>query len=156
MRTDWHEHIQRYANGQAGAEESAALQAALIEDAKLRALYLEYMNLDVALAAAAEATQITENGIDETADSHPRARPVQYGRWLGGAAAACVGLFVIGMLSRRSNPSPTPPDVAAACSRTRQAITRLFVEPPQVFPAWASPTDSMLDQQPILKMELPL
>ena len=53
MNNDWHAQIQCYMNGQAGAEEVAALQAALQADAGLRALYLDYMNLDAALGAAA-------------------------------------------------------------------------------------------------------
>jgi anti-sigma factor RsiW len=64
MKNHWHEDIQQYLNGQANAEEASALQAALGEDAELRALYLDYINLDVALAAAAEAATITENGMD--------------------------------------------------------------------------------------------
>ena len=54
MKSHWHEQIQRYVNGLASPAEAAALQAALNQDAELRALYLDYMNLDVALSAAAE------------------------------------------------------------------------------------------------------
>jgi anti-sigma factor RsiW len=149
MKHHWHEQIQRYVSGQASAEEVAALQAALNEDAELRALYLDYMNLDVALGAAAEAAMGAENGMGGIA-TFPRS-PTQssrhYRRWLAAAAAACVALLVFGMLPRHRNPSPTPPDVAA-CSVTQEAIERLSVEPPSVFPAWASPTASMLDQPP--------
>jgi hypothetical protein len=155
MTHHWHEHIQRYASGQAGAEEAAALQAALNENAELRALYLDYMNLDVALSAAAEAATIAENGISGIA-TFPRS-PAQssphYGRWLA-AAAACLALAMIGILPRHRDPSPTRPDVAAACSRTQEAIARLSLEPPSVFPAWASPTASMLDQPPPPKWDL--
>ena len=147
MKDHWHEQIQRYAGGQASAKEAAALQAALNENAELRALYLDYMNLDVALGAAAEAATIAENGIGRIATS-PRAparSSPHYGRWLA-AAAACLALAVIRLLPRHHNPSPTRPDVVAVCSRTQAAIARLSVEPPSVFPAWASPTASILDQ----------
>jgi hypothetical protein len=150
MKNHWHEQMQRYASGQASAEEAAALQAALNEDAELRALYLDYMNLDVALGAAAEAAMGAENGMGGIATS-PRS-PTQssrhYWRRLAAAATACVALVAFGLLPRHRNPSPTPLDVVAACSVTQEAIARLSVEPPSVFPAWASPTASMLDQPP--------
>jgi hypothetical protein len=154
MKNNWHEQIQRYAGGQASAEEVAALQAALNENAELRTLYLDYMNLDVALGAAAEAATITQNGIGRIATSprSPARSSLHYGLWL--AAAACAALVMIGMLPGHRNPSPAHPDVAAACSRTQEAIARLSVEPPSVFPAWASPTASMLDQPPPLKWDL--
>ena len=58
MNTDWHDIIQRYIAGTLADEESAALQDALKADAELRALYLDYMNLDVALEAAAGAAEM--------------------------------------------------------------------------------------------------
>ena len=153
MKNQLHEHVQRYLNGQATAEEAAALQAALSEDAELRALYLDYMNLDVALAAAAEAVTINENGMDEIAilpRSPTQSSPHSWRR-LAAATAACVALVVFGMLARHRNPLPTPPGVVAACSGIQEAIARLSVEPPSAFPAWASPTASMLDQPPPTK-----
>ena len=149
MNNHWHEHIQRYVNGQADAAEAAALQAALAADAELRALYLDYMNLDVALGAAAEAATMAENGAGGTA-TLPRS-PAQSSphtwRWL--AAAACAALLAFAMMPRGRNPSPSRPDVAAACCSAQESIARLSVEPPSSFPAWASPTESMLDQPPI-------
>ncbi len=58
MNTDWHELIHRYIAGTTSAEETTALQEALKTDANLRALYLDYMNLDVALEAKAEAAEM--------------------------------------------------------------------------------------------------
>jgi hypothetical protein len=147
MKSHWHEQIQRYANGQSSAEEAAALEAALNEDAELRALYLDYMNLDVALSAAAEAATITEIKIGK-ANSFPRpsARWSSHPwRWVA-AAAACAALIVFAMLPRHHDPSPSRPDIAATISSTQGAIARLSVEPPSLFPEWVSVTDSMLDQ----------
>ena len=147
MKNDWHEQIQRYVNGQASAEEAAALEAALYEDLELRALYLDYMNLDVALGAAAEAASITENGcggITASPRSLAHSSPHHW-RWFA-AVAACAALVAFVMVSRHRNPSRTRPDVAAACSSAQEAIARLSVEPPSSFPAWESPTASMLDQ----------
>ena len=98
-------------NGQASAEEAAALQAALNEDAELRALYLDYMNLDVALGAAAEAATITENGMGGIA-TFPRS-PAQssphYWRWLAAAAAACAALVMFGDAAQTSQPFADAP-----------------------------------------------
>ena len=63
MKRYWHEQIQRYVAGESTQEETIALQQALKDDAELRALYLDYLNLDVALGAAAEAEAMTGNGI---------------------------------------------------------------------------------------------
>lgn len=57
MKTDWQDSIQRYADGRASAEEVAALQNAMREDAGLRAQFLDYVNLDESLAAAAAARE---------------------------------------------------------------------------------------------------
>ena len=152
MKNHWHEQIQRYVDGQASAEEVAALQAALNENAELRALYLDYMNLDVALGAAAEAATIAENGIARitTCPRYPLIRHRTTG--VGLRRRRVLALVIDRMLSRHRNPSPTRPDIAAVCSSTQEAIARLSVEPPSSFPAWASPTASMLDQPPTSKM----
>ena len=157
MKNHWHEQIQRYVNGQATAEDVAALQAALNEDAQLRALYLDYINLDVALDAAAEAATITQSETARMA-TLPRspARPSSHNwRWIVAAVATatCVVLLTIAMLASHRNPSLTPPDVAAACSQTQESIARISVELPSVLPAWASPTASMLEQPPIPQWE---
>lgn len=54
MSAHWHDAIQRYMAGSATREESEALQDALKNDAELRLLYLDYLNLDLALEAKAE------------------------------------------------------------------------------------------------------
>jgi hypothetical protein len=155
MRNHWHEQIQRYVNGQAGAGEVAALQAALDEDADLRALYLDYMNLDVALGAAAEAATGADGAIGgiTTCQRSPDQSSRHYRRWLA-AAAACTALLVFALLPGHHKPSRAPPDIVAACSSAQEAIARLFVEPPSSFPAWVSPTAPMLDQSRISEGDL--
>lgn len=147
MNTDWHEQIQRYMTGDATPEEIAALEQALKDDAELRALYLDYLNLDVALGAAAEAATITENGTGKTMTfPRPAARPSpHYWRWLG-ATAACAALVMSAMLLKHRDASHGHPDIVATISSTQNAIARLSIEPPSLFPAWASPTDSLLDE----------
>ena len=53
MNHDWHDLIQRYIAGTLADHDALALQDALKSDEDLRALYLDYMNLDVALEAHA-------------------------------------------------------------------------------------------------------
>ena len=139
MKEHWQEQILRHANGQSSAEESAALEAALHDDAELRAWYLDYMNLDVALGAAAEAAAGAENGFGGAATSP------QHWRWLA-TAAACAALFLVAALLAHRPPPPERPDVAAACASVQSAIERLSIEVPSSFPAWASPTAGMLEQ----------
>ncbi|MBI5394030.1 MAG: hypothetical protein HZA91_01905 [Verrucomicrobia bacterium] len=99
MKTNWHECIQRYVNGQATPEEAAALQKALKEDAEMRALYLDYMNLDVALGAAAEAAAMTGNLPARAQASQIMARTSGWHAWLSwrpftaAAAGLVAGLF---------------------------------------------------------------
>ncbi len=141
MKNPWHELIQRYADGQATAEEAASLEEALKHDADLREWYL-----DVALAAAAEATvpPETEAGNVATSAQLPGYRLPRYGRWLAGAAASA-GLIVFSLLlGDRSRLQPRPA-VDAACSSTQAAIARLSIEPPP-FPEWMSPTASLLEE----------
>jgi WD40 repeat protein len=59
MTDHWHEQVRRYADGLSTAEESASLEKALVESAELRAWYLDLMNLEVALGAAADAAAMT-------------------------------------------------------------------------------------------------
>ena len=144
MKNHWHEQIQRYVNGQSSAEEAASLQAALNEDAELRALYLDYMNLDVALGAAAEMATITENGTGRMA-TFPQPPAPHYWRWLA-ATAACAALAVLAVLPSHRKTPRAQPDIAAVISSTQIHISRISVEPPSLFPAWASPTASLLDE----------
>ena len=151
MNSHGHEQIQRYINGLASPAEAAALQAALSRDAELRALYLDYMNLDVALSATAETMTFTENGRNGIATfprPHLRSSP-HYWRWLA-AAATCAALIILVLLPRHRISSRARLDIAAISS-TQSAIDRLSLKPPSLFPDWASPTASMLAQSPILK-----
>ena len=152
MKNHWHEQIQRYVNGQLDAKESAALETALNQDAELRVLYLDYMNLDVALCAAAESASIHEIETGGRISPLPAQSSPHRWRWL--AAAACVALVMIWTLHGLRNPSPKRPDVAAACSSAQEATARLSIEPTSSIPVWASPTASMLDQPRIPKLEL--
>jgi hypothetical protein len=66
-------------------------------------------------------------------------------RWIPAfAAGAALLLVVVVNLTRRESPRAQP-DVAAAIASSRNSIARLSVEPPSLFPAWASPTASMLE-----------
>ncbi|MBI4658376.1 MAG: hypothetical protein HY735_05955 [Verrucomicrobia bacterium] len=147
MKNHWHERIQRYVNGQSSAEEATALHEALNAEAELRALYLDYMNLDVALGAAAEAATITEIEVGQ-ANSFPRPFALLSShpwRWVA-AAAACAVLVMLAMLPRHRDSSRLRPDFAVIISSAQSAIARLSYEPDTLLPTWMSPTASMLDQ----------
>lgn len=138
MKTDWHELIQRYLAGLGTAEETDRLQAALKSDAAMRALFLDYMNLDVALSALA--------GIDADRGLIPQVQ--RHARWLSwrplAAAAACAALLIGTFLFSRK-PSGPKPDLAAAFASAESAIARLPAPPLAPLPEWMSPTAAMLD-----------
>ncbi len=74
------EALQRYADDVATREDVAAVERAIVEDAKFRALAVEYLHLDSALEEFATAVEAT-----------PVARPAHFARWaLAAAAAAAV------------------------------------------------------------------
>jgi hypothetical protein len=148
-----HEQIQRYADGQTGVEEAAALQAAMKKDPELRALYLDYMNLDEALNAVAGGTAIAEieTGTRATCSRPPSRKTPRYWRWLAGAAVCASAVAFVMLFRDGIRPQPRL-DVDAACSSTQAAIARISIGPPS-FPSWMSPTASMLDQSYIAKGE---
>jgi len=146
MKPHWHETIQQYVDGQSSAEEAAALRKALSEDAELRALYLDYMNLDVALGAMADAAAVEENRSNQTVTLHEaRAGSApNYWRWAA-AAAAFAALLVFATLPRGPKPLRTGQDVAAAIRSSQGATARLSFDTTSALPAWMSPTASLLE-----------
>jgi len=150
MKERWHGQIQRYLAGDTTPEETAALQQALKDDAELRTLYLDYLNLDVALGVAAEAAKITENGSGRmTPYSRPLAKPIRHDwRWLA-ATGACAALVMLTILPKHRDPSRTRYDFSASITSSQDAIARLSIAPTTSLPGWMSPTASMLEPQVI-------
>lgn len=142
MNPAWHDIIQRHIAGTTTAEEAIGLEAALIADAELRALYLDYMNLDVALEAMAASLA---NDVCEIARPAPARLRSHHWGWIT-AAAACVAWMVLVLLPKSRTASPSRPDVAVTISAAQQAIAQLSVDSPSALPAWMSPTVSMLDE----------
>lgn len=101
---DWHALIHRHADGLATPAEAAALCDRLREDPALRAVYLDCMNLDVALAAVADAKPFDADIVPTAAATRPA--------WLRPLTAVAAGL-VIGLLSARAVWALTSPRVAA-------------------------------------------
>ncbi len=143
MNAREHELIQRHVDGRAMADEAPALQQALKDNAELHALYLDYMNLDVALEAVADAEAVEET----TGNEMPVAPPFRF-RWRSwaAAAAACLTLALIVNLPTGRKPSPVRPDPAVAIESIQNAIARMPVPTASALPAWMSPTASMLDE----------
>jgi anti-sigma factor RsiW len=147
MKPHWHESIQQYVDGQSSAEEAAALLKGLNEDAELRALYLDYINLDMALGAMADVAAVNENSpkrITSLHEAYAGSSP-HYWRWAAAAAAAIAVLIVFAMLPRVSKPLRTGQDVAAAIASSQGAIARLSFDTTSALPAWMSPTASLLE-----------
>jgi hypothetical protein len=142
MKAHWHEQIQRYVAGDSTREETVALQQALRADAELRALYLDYLNLEAALGAAAEAAAMAGH---QTAELRPIAWPQGHSRrWLAAATAACVALAVLTIFRGHRDRPDAQHDFDASISSTQNAIARLSFERTASFPDWMSPTASML------------
>lgn len=152
MKRHWHEQIQRYVAGSSTEEETVALQQALNDDGELRALYLDYLNLDVALGAASEAAMMTGNvtGRISTFPGLYEPVPPHHRRWLA-AAAACAALLMLVVFSMHRGSSRAVPDFASTISSTQDAIAQLSLEQASSIPAWISPTDSMLEPPEISK-----
>ncbi len=146
MKSHWHETIQQYVDGQSSAEEAVALFNGLNEDADLRALYLDYMNLDMALGAMADAVAVEENESNRMTSLHEArgGAPPHLWRWAA-ATAAIAALAVFAMLPRAPKPLRTGQDVTAAITSSQNAIARLQFDAASALPAWMSPTASLLE-----------
>jgi anti-sigma factor RsiW len=146
MNSHWHEQIQRHMNGQLSAEESAALCEALKRDADLRALYLDYMNLDAALGAMAEKEAATVFGADRPAIIRSAQPPMGWRRWfwLAPSAASAALVLLFGVISEHRAASSPRPDIGELTSSARTAISRLRPEVPPAIPKWMSPTAQLL------------
>jgi len=146
MNPQWHEDIQKYVDGQSSAEETATLCKALSEDAELRALYLDYMNLDMSLGALADAAVVEENGPNRITTLHEARADTSphYWRWAAAAAAFAV-LVVFERLPKAPKQLPTGHDVAAVITSSQGAIARLSLDTTSALPAWMSPTASLLE-----------
>jgi hypothetical protein len=114
MNNDWHDLIQRYIAGTLSDDEALALQNALKSDKDLRALYLDYMNLDVALGSHAES-RAAVNEILASPKAGETSRPTRWLSWrpLTAAAAGIVfGMFctsvVFGYVVQRGLEKKTP------------------------------------------------
>jgi len=115
----------------------------------LRALYLDYMNLDMALGALADAAAVEENGSNRVTPLQlHEARvgsPPHSWRWTVAAAAALAVLVAFGMLPRVPKPLRTGHDLTAAITSAQGAIARLAFDTSSGLPAWMSPTASLLE-----------
>jgi anti-sigma factor RsiW len=147
MKSDWHEQIQLHMDGRSSAAESAALSEALSQDAELRALYLDYMNLDAALSTIAGAPAVAPGAAAE-----PAGPPPSPGRWSSPSwrwfapVAACLALVLIGVLSETRNAARARPSIGAVATSARTAISRLRADLPRPLPLWMSPTAPLLDE----------
>jgi hypothetical protein len=86
MSENWHDAIQRYMSGSTTREESEGPQEALKDDAEIRLLYLDYLNLELALEAKAESIgEVAEMVPITDFPSAAKSRPRQIRRRLAAA-----------------------------------------------------------------------
>lgn len=147
MNESHHEQIQRFVSGRSDAEEIAALQGALSGDSELRALFVDYMNLDAALSAMADVA-VPAEGDAGRVEAEPqrigRSSP-HFWRWVA-ATAACAAIAMLGVRTKPRDAAPKQPDFALVTASAHAAISRLPSSVPPVLPAWMSPTASLLEQ----------
>lgn len=97
----WLERIARYVEGTLPAEELKPLEEALRTDSALWWVYLEYVNLDSALAASAALPEHEFTGLLDKPVEHPTTgnRPTSRRRWgsfaVGGMTVAPAVLLVV-------------------------------------------------------------
>lgn len=91
MNGKWHDLIQRWLAGTSTEAEAAELQQALKTDNELRALYLDYANLDAALEIAAKVASMGRAPVAEF-PGRAKARNATRTRswWIPAAAAAAI------------------------------------------------------------------
>ncbi len=94
MNTDWHQLIQDHLAGLASEEETRRLEMALLEDAELRTLYLDYSNLDMSLESGAKAAA----ALEEAKLFSERPRPLKQG-WFSRPLSSIAAGIVIGILT---------------------------------------------------------
>jgi hypothetical protein len=113
----------------------------LRESAQARALFLDYMNLDSALGAAADAVV---DG-DRTASETPVEHASRFRWWTFATAAACLAFALgAGLHWRRAQSHPRP-ELTAAIESAEHAIAQMPAPSMSSEPAWMSPTASLLD-----------
>ena len=104
MKKEWHDMIHRYIAGTLDKEETLVLQEALKAEPALRALFLDYMNLDAAL----EVQAATQEATRELLTAPTASRTLAWFSRLPLAAAAAgivVGVFSAGLLFAYVAPS---------------------------------------------------
>lgn len=118
MNHDWHDLIQRYIAGTLTDDEALALQNALKSDKELRALYLDYVNLDVALGSHAES-RAAVNEILASPTAGETKRPTRWLSWRPLAAAAAIVVLAVVMVWTREKAPAVP---VATLLRTEDAV----------------------------------
>lgn len=94
MNAKWHDIIQRWMAGKAAEAEAAELQEALKTDGELRALYLEYANLDAALETAANEASMRRASVGDSPErANERQAKTRRTWWISAAAASAVAVI---------------------------------------------------------------
>lgn len=92
MNKDWHDVIQQYIAGTLPDDEALTLQNALKSDAELRVIYLDYINLDVALGTHAESRAAVIEVLSSPMAGET-SRSIRWLTWRPLTAAAAAGIL---------------------------------------------------------------
>ena len=132
MNAKWHDIIQRWFAGTATDAEAAELQEALKTDAELRALYLDYANLDAALETAAgdaSMRRASSPGISVAPKTWKAEKRRSW--WIPAAAAAAVAaifswfLFGTPRAAKRSDVAVLSREAGAVWAEAAPQLTQL-------------------------------
>jgi hypothetical protein len=146
MKPDELDLLHGHLNGTLSDADFGRLQVLLRASAEARRTLRALATVDTKLQALGSSNTMPTQLLVMPAPS--RTRPLyQRLAWSSMAAAAvCVALAFAGTLFTHVKPSPSRPNLAAEINSSRNAIGRLSVKPPSLFPAWASPTAALLNQ----------
>jgi anti-sigma factor RsiW len=155
MKQDELDLLHGYLDGTIPDADFGKLQAVLRESAEARQTLRGLATVDAKLqdlgALSKRAKELLV--MPHSAPARSRFKLLVWGSVF--AAAACVALALTGSLFRPVKPSRPGPDVAATINSAQDAIARLSIEPPSLFPAWTSPTASLLEPPDFSESNLP-
>jgi len=148
MKPDDLKLLHGHLNGAISDADFAKLQVLLRTSAEARQMLRALATVDAKLQAVGSLHTSTSKNLMIPPPVPARVRsPFKLPAWTSlAAAAASLALVLTGTLFIHVKPTRPQPDVAAVISSAQNAIARLSIEPPSPFPAWASPTASLLDQ----------
>lgn len=148
MNADTFDLLQRTVDGRVTPEEFAVFEQLLASDQQLRAVYLDLVNLDTALHAAAVRANESVTIVQRTPSSISRSRSLTL------AAVGAVLATVVLVTPSTHRVAARGSKIEALCAAVRHSPALTMAESP-LFPAWMSPTATFLDVRDATQQGLP-